>query len=298
MGMALLLVHASQIRKPRFIYFLAALIVLTISVSRLYLGAHWFTDVLGAWLMSSTLLMLITLSYNRKTEKHLETKRLFTFSVITLLMITSFMYARSITTLKQDYTQLDWPTYSVTADDWWTQQKNDKLPLYRIGRVGIAVEVLNLQWIGDLSQIRQELMQQGWTEPPEGNWMDAMHRITDISSAEHLPLVSPLYLDKKPVLVLIKNINGDKKPIVLRLWESNISIKGSSLPLWVGSVGPVPRTYSWLINYKRSNEVAVRPALIFNELPQDLTIKQFTVLTNKNKHRVQQLLLIKPKNLS
>ena len=46
-GLALMLAEATRLRKKTWLYVLVGSIILAISISRLYLGAHWFTDILG-----------------------------------------------------------------------------------------------------------------------------------------------------------------------------------------------------------------------------------------------------------
>ncbi|MES2219117.1 MAG: VTT domain-containing protein [Pseudomonadota bacterium] len=298
-GLCLLLIQSRKIHNKRLILSLALVTIGLVSISRLYLGAHWFTDIIGGWLLSGTLIMLVELSYNRHREKSFDAKRIVTIALLLVVLGSSACYLINYNKLKLNYSQLDWPRYTYTLDTWWSQDKGANLPLYRIGRVGLPIEVLNLQWVGTLDDIKSLLLKQGWFEPSDRGWGDILPRITDVSSAEHLPLVSPLYLGKKPVLVLLRNINGSKKPIVLRLWDSNINIRGTSKELWVGSVGNVPRTYSWLINYKHSS-FTLTPKMIFNELPDNYDIKELTTLAANLKHKfnLQPVILIKPKDLS
>jgi hypothetical protein len=145
------------------------------------------------------------------------------------------------------------------------------------------------------------LLKQGWEEAPTQNWITVFHRIADVSSSEHLPLVAPLYLDKQPALILVKHNPDDKRLIVLRLWSSNINIPSSTEPLWVGSVGTAPRTYSWLINYKSNKSPLISTSMIFNQVPNDYVVKEISVSIHvKRKHRwqPQPMLLIRPKNIT
>jgi hypothetical protein len=119
--------------------------------------------------------------------------------------------------------------------------------------------------------------------------------MTDIQSNEHVPLVSSLYLDKGPVLMLVKHMNKDnKKMYVLRLWQSYIKLKETTQPLWVGAVEIVPRTYSWLFHPTRANDVNLAPSLLFSKTPKDLRIKSFTVKTQGKRIKERQMLLIRP----
>jgi membrane protein DedA with SNARE-associated domain/membrane-associated phospholipid phosphatase len=300
LGLAILLIHGTKLRYKRCIFILMAVLVAAISISRIYLGAHWFTDVLGGWLLSAALLMLISLSYNRLPEKKIEAAGLIFIIFIIVMTGTLCQYLLNGNTLRQNYAMQDWPSYSIPLDSWW-QQDGDHLPVTRVGRVGITAELFNLQWVGDLATIKTVLMQQGWDEPAQQNWITVLHRIGDVSSAEHFPLVSPLYMDKKPVLVLVKHLSIEKKLIVLRLWSSNLNIQGVTQPLWVGSIGLAPRTYSWLIHYRKNYNFIVNPALLFEQTPTDMDVKEVSVSMHvRRKHRWQDqpMILVKPKSLS
>ncbi len=48
------------------IFYLCMALVLTISISRIYLGAHWFTDVVGAYLLGSLCLFVLCGLYLRR----------------------------------------------------------------------------------------------------------------------------------------------------------------------------------------------------------------------------------------
>ncbi len=104
-ALGLLLVHVSKVKYKRVLYLFLGLLIFTISVSRLYLGAHWFTDVLGAWLLSASLLMLTALSFNRHHEKKINAPSMFLVMMLSVLLFTSFQYFRHFDELKMDYAQ-------------------------------------------------------------------------------------------------------------------------------------------------------------------------------------------------
>lgn len=47
-------------------FLVLTLLIILISVSRIYLGAHWFSDVVGSWLLGLTWLSIVVFFYRKK----------------------------------------------------------------------------------------------------------------------------------------------------------------------------------------------------------------------------------------
>lgn len=296
LGILMLIDRNKNLRFPFLVYTLAGTLILLIGASRIYLGAHWFTDVLGGWLLGASVLMIVILSYNRKFEFAVPSTGLIVTVFLTLFASYSFIFLTQSSQAKMNYSMINWPKYSISEQSWW-QHQGDHLPLNRINRFGFASQILNLQWLGDLESIKKVLIQNGWEIPPQRDWISALHRIIDVQSAQYLPLVSPLYLDQVPAVVLTKRYNGNKNLVVLRLWDSNRIISESHLPLWVGVVEIAPRTYSWIFNHRHRMDLT--PQILFQHLPPYFEIK---ILNAKKIHRKKvvdvPVILIKPKSRS
>lgn len=294
LGISILLIQLFQIKYRRFVYIPAFFIITLVAISRLYFGVHWFTDVLGGALLGTAILILITLSYNRKAEKTLKAKGILLTIFFTWCVTFSFAFYQDFHSLKNKYAMLTWPTTMVALNTWW-QQQSDHFPLYRYNRLGLAPKLFNVQWLGNESDINTTLLHQGWEMPPKRDWISVLYRITSVQSNEHLPLISPIYLDKYPVLILTKHIN--QRLLVLRLWESPFILQNTHLPLYVGTIEYAPGTYSWLFN-KRENEIVLEPNMIFNTLSKRLETKEIFIKTiHHKKTTIENIILIKPKTL-
>lgn len=259
-GFAFLLAKSIRPKYRWIIYSIAFVILLLVGISRLYLGAHWFTDVISSWLLSAALLTLVIISYQRHAEKNINPIGITLVSLLALAITFGFYHHRHFEQLKISYKQINWPSFQIAMNEWW--QKNDALPGYHTSLFGFPSQQINIEWVGDINQIRDTLLKEGWIRPPARDLISTLHRITGVSSTEYLPLVAPQYLDKKPALILTRSAIGQKNFLVIRLWESNRSIKETNAPLWVGIVSIIQPSYSWL--YKNSpSDVEINPALVF-----------------------------------
>lgn len=268
LGFAFLIAQSCRPERRRFVYFLGAFIAFMVGISRLYLSAHWFTDVAGAWLLGTAVLMIVIISYQRKHEQPIPALKSIVVFFLSLTVMFGLYHHKNISELKANYTQVNYPSKTFSINDWW--MKVGELPTYNTSLFGFKSQPLNIQWMGDLDQIREQLMKQGWNKPPARDFISTLHRLADISSTQFLPLISPQYLDQKPALVLTRTLSTQNNGLlVIRLWDSNYKLQSGNKveTLWVGTVAMVPRAYNWL----------------FSRYPGDIKIESHYVFPNSKR---------------
>ncbi|CAM4386684.1 MAG: hypothetical protein LEGION0398_MBIBDBAK_01131 [Legionellaceae bacterium] len=222
----------SSKRKSGLGILLIALIFL-ISFSQLYFGLAWLTDIVSGLLLGGIASLLFALLCLNKKSKPFNSWYLIGMMslIITVFAIgygRQHHYSMKIQTL--------FPYYYNTLDKKAWEQGQPILPFYRHNLIGKPIELLNLEWAGNIEEIKKNLLAKNWQVVPKTNLIIILNRIAAINREEQLPLSPHLYLHQNPVLVMTKLIKKEKKMLVLRLWNSHIAFNTKDQPLWLGSI--------------------------------------------------------------
>ncbi len=225
-------------------YALAALLISAIAVSRLYLGAHWLSDVLGGLSLGLAWVSLLAIAYYHHSAPVPMPKGLPYVALLALALAGGWHVASQYSA--------DLPRYAprvtaqrLDATSWWREDWQ-RLPGYRQDLEGELEQPLNVQWAGTLASLREKLGARGWHEPVPLSATSALRWLLPAPGLAELPVLPQVHDGRHESLLMIGSpdasrvrgepiINRDRQ-LVLRLWSTGIVLDPDAVPLWVGSV--------------------------------------------------------------
>lgn len=282
----------------KWIYLPAIILTALIAFSRLYLGAHWFTDIVASIFFGLFLILMTVLSYRRRNLLPIPANSLILVAGLTLFISWIGYSYFNFKTIQQDSLQ-KWPPIVFVNEQAWLNQTAGKTPLYRINRFGKPSQPLNIQWLDSLQNISNALTVQGWqNQSTRLNLNTTLNRLIPPTKQQHLPILPMLYHNRPPVLLMTKYQSDHQPVLVLRLWNSDILVNHA--PLYIGSVNFYSPPRRILSLPKKNSEQFYSIADVFKSDLKEFNSKQITItLPTPNDidylHWDKKVILITPK---
>lgn len=228
-------------RRRAWVIGAACVLVALISVSRLYLGAHWLADVTAGIAIGTAWVMLLAITYASRQPRGVGAGGLLGVAVLAFAAAWGFHMNRRF--------QYDMARYApqkevrqIALVDWRTGAYR-QLPAKRIDLGGETEEPLTLQWVGDLGCLKRQLVRADWQPSVPWTLESTLHWLDTGSAALALPVLPKLQDGLEPVLRLVHSATDPSAGgarLVLLVWPSNVIVTtgatGTSEPLWLGSV--------------------------------------------------------------
>ena len=242
--LAIILVRGlSSVR--RWGVFAAALLISFITaISRLYLGAHWLSDVLGGFFIGTAWAALLGIAYLKMPDEGVPRRWLGIVTVLVVVIAGGWhvmqRHQKGLTFYapQQNVQSMPFPTW--LADGW------RDLPAWRIDMAGEREEPLTIQWAGSPDDLARYLSSKGWQHPPPLSLKNFLGMLSPDTPIEKLPVLPHLDSGRVDCLRLVRRDND--KLWVLRLWPSDVGIAGKNTPIFVGTIAVQYRRHlTWLI---------------------------------------------------
>ncbi|MEV4909264.1 VTT domain-containing protein [Streptomyces albidoflavus] len=208
-----------------------------IAFSRLYLGAHWLSDVLASLSLGTAWVALLSIVYMCHVRpEQLPARALSVTALCTLMLVGAAVVATHHAADAVRYAPRQF-TSSPTMSDWWVDGWQ-RLPARRTEVDGDHEEPLSVQWAGTANQMVQELEAGGWHRPPPWTLRTTLLWLLPSTTVGQLPVLVKLHQGESPTMSFVREVDPSHR-LVIRLWPTSYQVVAPDDlhgALWIGMV--------------------------------------------------------------
>ncbi len=220
-------------RKRVWPYLAGAVLVSLIAFARLYLGAHWLSDVAGGLIFGLLWVLLLGIAYRRHVARSFWMRPLAALFYGVFLAAALWHAPRHTDDLLARFSPPQ-PAQTLTLQAWQSEGWAT-LPGTRNTRGDRIRWPLGVQVAGPLVPLQTALEVKGWRVKPQARWFDTLSLLESDLPPDRRPIL-PAALEGRPESLLM--IHEGERPderLVLRLWPAPARLDDGT-PLWVGTV--------------------------------------------------------------
>ncbi|GAA4859595.1 bifunctional DedA family/phosphatase PAP2 family protein [Luteimonas vadosa] len=212
-------------------YLVSGAVVALLGFARLYLGAHWLSDIVGGMLLGIVWLLLLGIAYRRHVARSMWMRPLAALFYGSFLAAAGWHAPRAIDSMLSRF-EPPAPVADLDRARWWTHDWA-ALPAQRNERADSRRWPLDVQVAGPLAPLRERLQAQGWRVQPQAGWRDTIGLLDDGAPPARQPVL-PATLDASAESLLLRRPLPDGRLHVLRLWAAPRQFADGT-PLWIGA---------------------------------------------------------------
>lgn len=235
--LAVLASHAMNRWNRSLVYAICGSFVIAIAYSRVYLGVHWLSDVLGGIIFGAVMVAAFGMAIEAIPPRRIMPLGLLSATFIAFIAAGTAHIAGKYENAEQFYAAPE-KFYSITPAQWetaaWLQ-----LPARRIDLAGKPEEQFVIQWAGSLESLQKTMESRNWVFTPKWTWRDSFPYLDPNAALAGVAPRPALHEGLKAKLTMTLALAGEpNRRLVLRAYKTDARLKSdnSGTPIFLVSL--------------------------------------------------------------
>jgi membrane protein DedA with SNARE-associated domain/membrane-associated phospholipid phosphatase len=235
--LAVLASHSMRHWGKAIVFAAAGIAAIVLAYSRIYLGAHWMTDVMGGLLFGAVMTAAFGIAVEAVPSRRIMPLALAGVSLAAFLLAGSIHVSRDYDANVERYA----PREAIVLYDLeqWRLGGWASIALRRVDIAGRIDEPFLVQWAGNAVPLEEVMGQNGWTLQPKWTWSLGLLYLDPTRNLADLVPRPALHHGRAAAFTWTRPVtDGTGQRLVARMWRTDFEIgkEGGTYPIYVISL--------------------------------------------------------------